>query len=387
MSGPPRVGARAGVTLVELLVVISIISMLVALIMPALARARAAARDAECKNNLRQLGAGLIAYADNHKTACSGAMDWRRDGCVTEVGWVADLVSAGADVGAMLCPGSPARLTATYHDLLNLDPSIDTCVDRLGSPPRVQPDGSTKSNACRQLATMPPGAGRVQLIQDVILDKGFNTNYAASWFLVRSDIRTDASGNLLSNGGCGPSPTERVSTVGPLNLARVDSGAEAPSSRIPLMGCAALVNSSAESLLTNDIGPHRAGDPLAASFTRGPVRHKTAPLMKSPNFPVGTRYDGPGGWYDGYQNGTLQDYRAFGPWHGAGSIRSCNILFADGSVQPFLDDNGDGFLNNGFDPTLSGGANLGFVDSKIEIPSAVVFSGWSLRPGRKDKPN
>ena len=62
-----RRGARAGFSLIELLVVISIVALLLTLLIPSLARAKERARIVVCKSNLRQIGIAMNLYfGDNN---------------------------------------------------------------------------------------------------------------------------------------------------------------------------------------------------------------------------------------------------------------------------------------------------------------------------------
>ena len=70
---------RVAFTLVELLVVIAIVSMLAALLLPALAKARESGQRAVCASNERQMGQAMFMYADDFNDAVSCSYPFGQD--------------------------------------------------------------------------------------------------------------------------------------------------------------------------------------------------------------------------------------------------------------------------------------------------------------------
>ena len=380
----PYGSKREAFTLIELLVVIALIGILVGLLTPAINAARAAARSAQCQNNLRQMGAGLQAFAtiSNRGKLCSGNFDWKNDGAVTDVGWVADLVESGILPGTLMCPTNEARTSVTIEEVLTRSsPFTVSCgIDPAGEAAQSLPDGTKLVGACREIVEGTSGRTRIEIVRKGLIEKGLNTNYGASWFLVRGDLRLDDTGVPQVIGACGGSVLDRSSTVGPLDLKRVDSG-RVSGSTIPL-----LADVSSKGLLSQDIDDSlKSGTGLAVNLFGAPATWvKTTGEIKRDPKPADASFtstrDGATGWWAFWNKNTLQDYTKLAPIH----KNNCNVVMADGSVQSFYDRNKDGYLNNGFpkgtdaSATAPFGSKYPFADDKQELIPTDMTSGYSL---------
>ncbi len=63
---PSRLNRKRDFTIIELLIVISIIAILVSILLPALNKAREKALAVQCLNNLSQIGKGFLQYANDY---------------------------------------------------------------------------------------------------------------------------------------------------------------------------------------------------------------------------------------------------------------------------------------------------------------------------------
>jgi prepilin-type N-terminal cleavage/methylation domain-containing protein/prepilin-type processing-associated H-X9-DG protein len=149
-------------TLIELLVVIAIIAILAAILFPVFAQARAKARQATCLSNLKQIGTGLMMYAQDYDEILAGNQTTAPNSTQGDAGY-----ASVTDIGFM--DTNPAKVGRNWGR--DLQPYLkNTTVYKCpeGTPRSALSDGPTSNY---RETTNPAGANATYLLNGIAHSK------------------------------------------------------------------------------------------------------------------------------------------------------------------------------------------------------------------------
>jgi prepilin-type N-terminal cleavage/methylation domain-containing protein/prepilin-type processing-associated H-X9-DG protein len=130
---------RSGFTLIELLVVIAIISLLVAIMLPTLAKARETGRATQCMSQERQLGIAIQMYAHAHKGYFNRTGTYPMSGYDYYLGSEPSTNSANVVSRVFWCPSNPPRTSASFYTTPPIDSARCSYIRNL----RIMGDGTS----------------------------------------------------------------------------------------------------------------------------------------------------------------------------------------------------------------------------------------------------
>lgn len=149
----------AGFTLIELLVVIAIIAILAAILFPVFGRARENARRSSCQSNLKQIGLGILQYAQDYDERYPVSGPTYNDAAGTNMSWDLTTQPYIKSTQILTCPSDSA---STERTLPNYGK-----VKRSYSMANYIFENATGASAGRMLAGIPSASLTVLLLERI----------------------------------------------------------------------------------------------------------------------------------------------------------------------------------------------------------------------------
>lgn len=227
MAAKQAENQRAGLSVAELLVVISVVGLLVALVLPALQAARESSRRTDCTNNLRQMGLAMSQFHDARRRLPSGgegtdftvnppATVFELQSTMTQIvsymeesyatnlykpeyayndyAWPANQSAARIVVPSFLCPSDPFRLA---------DPDGYGQTDYMATVyTDIDPITGVRNPLTRKAGAMALGGlPAARVIDGLSLTTAFVEDSGRNWEALSPSIRSPYADPVFSGGG------------------------------------------------------------------------------------------------------------------------------------------------------------------------------------------